>query len=130
MNQVGSIVSACCANRPFLLAAALVAFGIAHTQSPLYFSNQHQYFLHGLAAGGDGCLDRDWLANTLDPTPAFSAFVEFTFRHLDLFCVHIVFFALLGTYFVSLLAIASATVPEGPGRQRTLFAAGIGIVVI
>ena len=35
-----------------LLVVGALLFGIAYTQAPLYYSNQHQYFLHGLAAGG------------------------------------------------------------------------------
>ncbi len=55
-------------------------FALAYAQSPLYTSNQNQYFLHGLAAAGYGDLKRDWLANTLDPTPVFSELVEWTLR--------------------------------------------------
>src|SRR5690242_17866429 len=44
--------------------AWVVLFAVAHTQCPLYYSNQNQYFLHGLAAGGLGYLNEDWLANT------------------------------------------------------------------
>lgn len=57
----------------FLLAALIV--GLCYTQYPLYSSNQNQYFLHGLAASGNGNLAEDWLANTADPTPVFSAMV-------------------------------------------------------
>ena len=39
-----------------------VVFAVAHTQGPLFYSNQNQYLLHGLAAGGHGHLDGDWLA--------------------------------------------------------------------
>ena len=52
-------------------------FGVSYTQAPLYYSNQNQYFLHGLAAAGLGDLHQDWLANTKDPTPVFSWIVEF-----------------------------------------------------
>src|SRR5580704_7472678 len=51
------------------------AFGLA----PLYYSNQNQYFLHGLAAAGRGDLATDWLANTRDPTPPFSAAVTWIY---------------------------------------------------
>ena len=52
-----------------------LAFAVAYTQSPLFYSNQNQYLLHGLAKGGYGHLSHDWLANTHDPTPVFSALV-------------------------------------------------------
>jgi hypothetical protein len=60
------------------LVEALVlaaAFALAHTQSPLYYSNQNQYLLHGAALAHYGHLERDWLANTRDPTPLFSLLV-------------------------------------------------------
>ena len=55
-----------------------LVFSTAYTQSPLFTSNQNQYFLHGLAHAGYGYLHEDWLANTLDPTPVFSFLVEIT----------------------------------------------------
>src|SRR5579859_1416115 len=51
-------------------------FALAYTQAPLYYSNQNQYFLHGLAQSGLGNLKQDWLANTADPTPVFSALLS------------------------------------------------------
>jgi hypothetical protein len=54
-------------------------FGVIYAQSPVYTSNQNQYFLHGLAAAGFGNLDVDWLANTVDPTPAFSKLIYVTY---------------------------------------------------
>ena len=62
----------------WLLGAML--FAAAYTQSPLFFSNQNQYFLHGMADAGVGHLSHDWHANTRDPTPAFSLFVQQAFR--------------------------------------------------
>src|SRR4051812_6820563 len=64
---------------PALLWAA--AFGAAYGPAPLYYSNQNQYFLHGLAAAGRGDLARDWLVTTRDPTPLFSAAVTWTYSH-------------------------------------------------
>ena len=51
-------------------------FAVIYAQSPLYTSNQNQYFIHGLASAGYGYLQQDWLANTLDPTPVFSFLVK------------------------------------------------------
>jgi hypothetical protein len=53
-----------------------VALGLAYGQSPLYTSNQNQYFLHGLAQAGVGQLQADWLAGTRDPTPLFTLLVR------------------------------------------------------
>ncbi|MBY0514276.1 MAG: hypothetical protein K2P78_10240, partial [Gemmataceae bacterium] len=58
--------------RPVECVLLAAAFALAHTQSPLYYSNQNQYLLHGLATAGYGHLRGDWLANTKDPTPLFS----------------------------------------------------------
>jgi hypothetical protein len=88
-------------------------FAIAYAQSPLYTSNQNQYFLHGLARAGFGFLSRDWLANTLDPTPAFSRLVEYTYRLTSLEVLFYVYYALLmGIYLFSLLGIIKHSVWE------------------
>lgn len=100
------------------IGAAALIFAIAHTQSPLYFSNQHQYFLHGLASAGVGYLDHDWLATTRDPTPLFSAMVEFSARHLHVFVFHIIFIVLMATYFLSLLAIGRLLLPAEKNAYR------------
>jgi hypothetical protein len=81
-----------------LLAAA---FALAHTQSPLYYSNQNQYLLHGLAAGGLGHLNDDWLANTRDPTPVFSWLVAAGYRTLGEWSFQAAYFLLLMGYFLS-----------------------------
>ncbi|HJW90570.1 MAG TPA: DUF6798 domain-containing protein [Anaerolineales bacterium] len=87
------------------LAYALV-FGLIYAQSPLYTSNQNQYFLHGLAQAGVGWLERDWLANTLDPTPVFSGLIRLTYQ---LFITEVLFYAyyavLMAFYLVSVLGI-------------------------
>lgn len=90
-----------------------VLFAIAHTQSPLYYSNQNQYFLHGLADAGYGYLDQDWLANTDEPTPLFSAFVSLSFRTLGPWVFQVVFFLALVGYFLALWGLVRA-LPFGP----------------
>ncbi len=80
-----------------------MVFGISYTQPPLYYSNQNQYFLHGLARGGEGFLDEDWLANTADPTPVFSELVAFTYRHLHESLFYVYYVLILGIYFHALL---------------------------
>jgi hypothetical protein len=83
-------------------------FAIAYTQSPLYYSNQNQYFLHGLADGGYGHLANDWLANTADPTPIFSAFVSASYRSLGEWPFQAVFFGALVAYFLILWHLVAA----------------------
>jgi hypothetical protein len=81
-------------------------FALAYNQSPLYTSNQNQYFLHGYAQAGYGILSEDWLASTADPTPVFSLLVGVTirlFHNENLFFVYYAF--LMGVYIFSLLGI-------------------------
>jgi len=96
-------------------------FAIAYAQSPLYTSNQNQYFLHGLARAGVGYLKQDWLANTLDPTPVFSTLVEFTFRLTRLEALFYLYYALLmGVYLFSLLGIGVSLFNPANGRQKNV----------
>lgn len=97
-----------------LLVAA--AFALAHTQSPLYYSNQNQYLLHGLAMAGDGHLGADWLANTRDPTPLFSWLVCAIFSTAGGFGLQAAFFLLLMGYFLSVRTLVQAL----PGMPDTL----------
>src|SRR5262245_17487293 len=109
----------------FLEAILLaVAFAVAYTQSPLYFSNQHQYFLHGLAAGGHGHLGRDWLAKTRDPTPVFSGLVANGYRYLGEWSFQAAYFVLLMGYFMSARWLVGA-LPGVPDSRafRLAFAA-------
>ncbi len=81
-------------------------FAAAYTQSPLYTSNQNQYFLHGLANAGVGFLREDWLAQTPDTVPVFNLIVEWTIRIFHTNLLFYVYYALLmGVYFFSLVGI-------------------------
>jgi len=105
-----------------LLAAA---FAAAHTQSPLYYSNQNQYFLHGLAQGGRGQLARDWLANTRDPTPVFSALVAAGYRHLGEWSFQAAYFLTLMGYFASARWLVGALPGVPDSRAFRLAFAGL-----
>jgi hypothetical protein len=97
--------------------AITVVFSITYTQSPLFTSNQNQYFLHGLARAGWGFLSQDWLANTLDPTPVFSALTALVYQlfHQTWF-YYLIYAVLLGGYFYSLLAIVAYIFPIRQSR--------------
>jgi hypothetical protein len=82
-------------------------FALAYAQSPLYTSNQNQYFLHGLARAGFGLLRHDWLATTLDPTPVFSLLVEGTIRLLGPWAFYLEYAFLMGVYLLALADIVS-----------------------
>jgi len=100
-----------------------VLFTLAYSQSPLYSSNQNQYFLHGLAKAGVGYLNQDWLGNTLDPTPVFSGLVALTYRIFEWPPIFYLYFTILaGVYFFSLTGIVTQIFPgEMPSGQRGLF---------
>ncbi len=85
-----------------IFVLATVGFALTYTQAPLYFSNQYQYFLHGLAQAGQGLLAEDWLANTADPTPVFSRLVASTVDYLDQRVFYLLYAMLQGVYFLSL----------------------------
>ncbi len=96
------------ANKIFVVLLWGIVFALAYAQSPLYTSNQNQYFLHGLAQAGYGYLDKDWLANTSDPTPVFSQLVALVYRQVrweGLF--YFIYAGLMGIYFYSLWGIAA-----------------------
>lgn len=93
--------------------ALATLFALALTSSPDFFSNQHQYLLHGLAAGGRGHLGDDWLANTADPTPLFSLAVGLLYRTLGLWPLWVAFALLAGTYLDALRRLARPYLREG-----------------
>ena len=99
---------------PLWLLLAVV-FGLTYTQAPLYYSNQNQYFLHGLAQGGMGHLAEDWLANTRDPTPFFTALIAVTYRLLPEWIFYVYYWLVLGVYCYA-LAWLYVIVASG-GRQ-------------
>lgn len=83
-------------------------FTLAYAQSPLFTSNQNQYFLHGLAEAGYGYLSQDWLVNTIDPTPIFSGLVYLTYRLIPWQPVFYLYCGILaGIYLYSLYGILS-----------------------
>ena len=103
----------------FLVLTSL--FAIGYSQSPLYTSNQNQYFLHGFAAAGYGNLSQDWLANTLDPTPVFSKLIELTYRYLQQENVYYLYYALLmGIYLFSLTGMANALFELRNSRSKSM----------
>jgi hypothetical protein len=99
-----------------------VVFVAAYGQAPLYYSNQNQYFLHGLASAGVGNLHADWLANTLDPTPVFSAIVVATVRYLHPWFFHGYLAILLAAYAIAMLSIFDGLAGDAAPRSRLIFA--------
>jgi hypothetical protein len=107
-------------SRLALFLVGSVLFTAAYCQAPLYYSNQNQYFLHGLARAGHGVLDEDWLANTHDPTPAFSTLVALTARHLHPLVFHLYHGLLLGAYAAAMLGLFAVLAGEQAATRRWL----------
>ena len=107
-----------------------VLFTLAYAQSPLYTSNQNQYFLQGLAKAGIGQLNQDWLANTLDPTPVFSALIYLTSRFLLWPPIFYLYFGILaGIYFFSLYGILlESFYADFPQARRWFYLAALLLI--
>ncbi len=86
-----------------LLAGVL--FAVAYTQSPVFYSNQNQYLLHGVARTPGSGLAHDWLANTLDPTLLFSGVVRVAFLTHPAVALPLVYGLILVLYVVALVAL-------------------------
>lgn len=100
-----------------VLGLALV-FGVSHSQFPLYYLTQNQYFFYGLARAGVGLLRYDWLANTADTWPVFSMLVELTYRYLYEHLFYFYYIILLGIYAYSMIGIVSSVVSIGSSRAK------------
>jgi hypothetical protein len=95
----------CSTQSKWTLAFCMV-FATAVYQLPLYSSNQHTYFLAGMANAGHGYLRTDWLANTTDSMPFFSLLVEGIKRISMEWLFNATFMLLAATYFLALLIIS------------------------
>jgi hypothetical protein len=98
-----------------------VIFAILYAQSPLYTSNQNQYFLHGLARAGLGFLNQDWLAGTPDPTPVFSALISLTYvlTHSNLL-FYLYYALLMGVYLFSVYGLMDLLFDLHSSKTRSL----------
>ncbi len=92
--------------RIIIFFIALLIFCFVYIQAPLYRSNQHTKFLHGLAKADYGFLKNDWLAKTIDPLPAFSFVVYFTVKFLNEYIFYLYFIIILGVYVYSIINIS------------------------
>jgi hypothetical protein len=97
----------------FLLGA--VVFAVSYSQAPLYFSNQHQYFLRGLTWVEGSQLGEDWLANTRDSTPVFTFLAGFTARYLHENLFYVYYALLMGVYLVCLMGLYDHLAGLGQG---------------
>ncbi|MEB3356801.1 MAG: DUF6798 domain-containing protein [Synechococcales bacterium] len=103
----------------FLLVALI--FGIAYTQDAIFHSpeNQNTKYLIGLARGGYGLLQQDWMVGTLDPLPVFTALVQVTYQFLHAeYAFYAYYFLIFGVYVYSLVGIVSQVYPLRNNRVR------------
>jgi hypothetical protein len=84
-----------------------VAFGVSYTQAPLYTSNQNTKFIRGLAEGGLGLLQEDWLAHATDVLPVFTFLVYLTYRYLHEYMFYFYNIVIFGVYLYSMSGIVS-----------------------
>ena len=98
-----------------------LAFDLAFTQWPLYSENQNTKFLIGLAHARYGNLSQDWLANTIDPLPAFSFLVYLTYRFLHEGLFYVYHALLLGVYLYSVVGIAQTVIPLTESQVGRLY---------
>ena len=124
MHESTAACRTCSVLELLLLAAA---FALAHTQGPLFYSNQNQYLLHGLAEGGLGELHADWLANTTDPTPLFSLGVSTAYRTFGLWPLQAGYFVLLMGYFLAVWWFVRGIARTPPTRKQRLAFASLFI---
>ncbi len=103
-----------------------LAFALAYAQSPLYTSNQNQYFLHGLARAGVGFLRDDWLANTADPTPVFSLLVQALAAAP--WISYLIYAGLMTVYLFSLASIVGRVFGLTTAPARRLLLAGLVVL--
>jgi hypothetical protein len=102
-------------------AARFIAWGLlfslVYGQSPLYTSNQNQYFLHAASQSGVGLLSEDWLANTADSVPVFTLLARLTYHHLNELFFYLYFALLCSVYLYSLTRLAFSRTSPDPTRR-------------
>ena len=76
-----------------------------------------------MARADQGLLAEDWLANTADPTPAFSTLVAFTVRYLHPWAYHIYYALLLGAYAAAMLGLFAYLAGPGNASRWPVFLA-------
>jgi len=101
-----------------LLFGAL--FIILNPPLPYYTSNQNAHLLRGLEDGGMPQLKNDWLAETTDPYPVFSALVAVTSRFFAPWMFAVYQMILAGLYIVTLCNISEKALGLDASRRMHL----------
>ena len=116
------------------IAISLI-FGLAYMQDPIYNSveNQNTKFLHALANANYGFLAEDWVANTIDPLPAFTWLIQITYQYIHReYMFYGYYFILFGIYVYSIFALVNYIFKFKQSRFNSLvyFAAFLFIHVV
>lgn len=109
-------------------ALSTVPFSTSYALLPLYSSNQNHHFLIGLARAGQGWLKDDWLAQTVDPFPLFTALLVAVHRFADDAVHYVLYCLLLGAYAYGLMRLVEHVRPtseETRTVERLLFLAAV-----
>lgn len=99
------------ASRNTIVLTLLLAvfFAGAYGQRPLFSSNQNTYFLRGLALADGGPILQDWLVNTTNHIPVFSAYVFAVAQWLHCCVFYFVHAALIAVYALCLMWLSRQT---------------------
>lgn len=94
------------ANRSIIMVGVMaVAFALAYTIQPLFYSNQNTYLAHAVAAVPGSRLGSDWFIGTADALPVFSALLAVLLMIGD-WSVYLATLAVFAVYFVALYLVA------------------------
>jgi hypothetical protein len=108
----------------------VIVFSLAYAQSPLFTSNQNQYFFYGMARAGFGDLDQDWLYSTNDIVPVFSFLVYLTYSIFHTTWVFYLWYAVIfGIYLYSMYGII-AHIFKWENSIRNLLLFGVAVILL
>ena len=96
-------------------------FAGAYGQAPLYVSNQNTYFLKGIALAEGGPLQRDWLVDSTNHIPAFTAIVYGVVRWMpaeSFYLIHALAVAVYAYCLVWLIARVFRVSPSNASVSR------------
>lgn len=106
-----------------------ILFGIAYAQSPLFTSNQNQYFFFGLARASLPALRNDWLFSTTDLVPVFSWLVTIAVRLFHSPVIfYLAYFLIFALYLYSLYSICLKIFPA-LNESRGIFLFGFFVTL-
>jgi hypothetical protein len=98
----------------------ILVFVLSFPQRPLYSSNQNTYFVHGFANAGVGFLSLDWLSQTTDPFPVFSALISISIQIFGEKAFYFLYMTMVAIYGYSILGIVCDAFGVGRASEKYL----------